>query len=568
MAHFPKFLRWSAALMATAAAAACGGSGGTPPEVRETRYGVVRGTDDSAASGTYAWKGVPYAKPPVGALRWQPPAEPAAWTGERNATQFGSACLQMGRIYGPGANNRFDDTIGQTLNTPLGSEDCLTLNVWRPATAQDNLPVLVFIHGGSAISGYTADPVYDGAALAKSANAIVVTANYRLDVLGYFQLPALHAGGAPYTGNYALLDIVQALRFVQNNITRFGGNAGNVTLMGQSAGAINALALLTAPQARGLFHKILPVSGGISLASNLPAGSIPTLNPVSRYAAQASQLLAQLVLADGLAPALPEAQALVAGWTPAQVASYLRGKDARVILQTVLAKGLTGSGPIPDGVVVPVDPIAEISAGRYPKMPVLSGYTAEEGKLFAPFLVLLGGKPGMKISDAERFSMMQRFNPDAPGTLTAADILDASYLPVTTPGTGYNARTQLLGSVFIGASRDNLLNALRSQQSNVWNYQFNWAQQPAPWNDVYGAAHAFDLPFVFGNFGPSVFAKATNSTANQPGRLALSRAMMDSMRAFVHTGDPNHTTLGQTWQPWPSKLLMDADQKAVRLSVQ
>ena len=577
MAYFAKSLRWGAACLAVVMTTACGGSGGTPPELRETRYGMVRGTDDSATSGTYAWKGVPYAQPPVGAMRWQPPAEPAAWTGERSATRFGSACLQMGRIYGPGANNRFDDTIGQTLNTPLGSEDCLTLNIWRPATAQDNLPVLVFIHGGSAISGYTADPVYDGAALAKSANAIVVTANYRLDVLGYLQLPALHAGnngngsnagGSIYTGNYALLDVVQALRFVQRNIARFGGNAGNVTLMGQSAGAINALALLTAPQATGLFHKLVPVSGGISLASNLPAGSIPTLNPVSRYAAQASQLLAHLAVADGLAPGLPEAQALVASWPPTQVASYLRGKDARVVLQTVLAKGLTGSGPIPDGVVVPADPITEISAGRYQKVPVLSGYTAEEGKLFAPFLVLLGGKPGMKIGDAERFATMQRFDPDAPTTLTAADILDASYLPVTAPGTGYNARTQLLGNVFIGASRDNLLNALRSQQSNVWNYQFNWAQQPAPWNDVYGAAHAFDLPFVFGNFGPSVFAKATNSTANQPGRLALSRAMMDSLRAFVHTGDPNNATLGQTWQPWPRKFIFDADQKAVRLSVQ
>ena len=364
------------------------------------------------------------------------------------------------------------------------------------------------------------------------------------------------------------MDQQAALRWVQANIASFGGNAGNVTLMGQSAGAINALALLVAPQAAGLFHKLVPVSGGISLATNLPPGSIPTLNPASRYTAQAGMLLAHLALADGLAPALADAQALVAGWTPAQVASYLRGKDARVVLQTVLKNGLTGSGPIPDGVVVPADPIAEMGAGRYHKVPVLSGYTGEEGKLFAPFLALLGGKPGMKISDAERFVMMQNFNPDAPTTLTAGDILDASYLPVTAPGTGYNARTRLLGSVFIDPSRDNLLNTLRSQQSTVWSYQFNWAQQPAPWNDVYGAAHAFDLPFLFGNFGPSVFAKATNSTANQPGRLALSRAMMDTMRAFVHTGNPNNATVNQNWTPWPSRLVFDADQKAVRLSVQ
>jgi para-nitrobenzyl esterase len=568
MADFQWCLRWSAAVLSVLATTACGGSEGKPPELRETRYGVVRGVDDSAATGTYAWKGIPFAKPPVGELRWQPPVEPVAWSGERNASQFGNACLQMGRIYGPGANNRFDDTIGQTLNTPVGNEDCLTLNIWRPATSQDNLPVLLFLHGGSAISGYTADPVYDGAALARAANAVVVTANYRLDVLGFMQLPQLHGGGQPYTGNYALLDNVQALRFIQNNIAGFGGNAGNVTLMGQSAGAINALALLTAPQAAGLFHKLLPVSGGISLAANLPPGSIPTLNPASRYATQSGMLLAHLALADGLAPALSAAQALVAGWPASQVAGYLRGKDARVILQTLLKNGLTGSGPIPDGVVVPADPIAELGAGRYHKVPVLSGYTADEGKLFAPFLALLGGKPGMKISDADRFAMMQKFNPDAPTTLTAGDILDASYLPVTAPGTGYNARTRLLGSVFIDPSRDNLLNTLRSQQSAVWSYQFNWAQQPAPWNDVYGAAHAFDLPFLFGNFGPSVFARATNSAANQPGRVALSRAMMDSVRAFVHTGDPNNATVNQNWKPWPSRLLFDADQKAVRLSVQ
>ena len=238
----------------------------------------------------------------------------------------------------------------------VGSEDCLYLNIWRPATNRGGLPVIVFVHGGSNVSGYTADPVYDGAALAQSANAIVVTVNYRLDVLGFLQMPQLHSGKDAYTGNYALLDNVQALTFIQRNIAKFGGNAANVTLMGQSAGAINVLALLTAPQAAGLFHKIVPISGGISLASNLPAGSIPTLNPASKYAAQAGGLLAALALADGLAPDAAAAATLVAGWTPAQTASYLRGKDGRVVLQTVLQKGLTGSGPIPDGVVVPTNP--------------------------------------------------------------------------------------------------------------------------------------------------------------------------------------------------------------------
>jgi para-nitrobenzyl esterase len=276
-------------------------------------------------------------------------------------------------------------------------------------------------------------------------------------------------------------------------------------------------------------------------------------------------LLAHLIVADGLAADLAAAQALAGTWSPMQMADYLRGKEGRVVLQTVLKNGLTGSGPIPDGVLLPTNPMAEMAAGRYAKVPVLAGYTGEEGKLFAPFLALLGGKPGMKIGDAERFRMMQSFDPDAPATLTAADILDPSYLPVTAPSTGYNARTALLGKLFIAPSRDNLLQTLRSQQDNVWAYQFNWAQQPAPWNDVYGAAHAFDLPFLFGNFGPSVFSRATNSRANQPGRLALSAAMMGSVRAFVHTGDPSHAGLGKPWQAWPRQWVFDAGPGELRM---
>jgi para-nitrobenzyl esterase len=149
----------------------------------------VRGNDETSTSGTYSWKGIPFAKAPVGALRWKAPVEPDVWTGTLVTQTFGNACMQIGRIYGPGANNTYDSTIGTTLNTPVGSEDCLTLNIWRPATGDDKLPVLFFIYGGSNISGYTADPVYNGAKLAKTANAIVVTANYRVGVLGFLNLP-------------------------------------------------------------------------------------------------------------------------------------------------------------------------------------------------------------------------------------------------------------------------------------------------------------------------------------------------------------------------------------------
>ncbi|HJV59563.1 MAG TPA: carboxylesterase family protein [Albitalea sp.] len=552
--------------------AACGGSDQAPPSPlqRATRFGAVMGTDQTAASGTYAWLGVPFAKPPVGALRWKAPVDPDAWSGTRTAQAFGNACIQNGRIYGPGSNNTYDSTIGTTLNTPVGNEDCLTLNIWRPASAEANLPVLFFIHGGSNISGYSADPVYNGAALAKSANAVVVTANYRLGVLGFFNLVQLKAGAAANdaSGNFAILDNLQALGFIHQNIANFGGDAANVTVMGQSAGAINTWALVTSPLAAGLFHKAIALSGGISLASNLPAGTIPTLNPATTYATQANNLLYNLLIADGHATDTASAQAYVATQTDAQIADYLRGKDAATILGTVLAKGLTGSGPIPEGTVVPVDPIGAIAAGHYNKVPVLAGNTAEEGKLFAPFLALFGGPPGFKITDATRFAMMANFNPDAPASLSEADIIDPAYLPSDAPTTGWNAKTALLGNVFMIPSRNNVLDTLKTQQSNVWYYQFKWAQEPVPWDTVYGAAHAFDLPFVFGNFGRSVFSNAANSSANQPGRLALSAAMMKSIAAFIRNGDPNNAAVGVNWPVWPATLTFDASPTQAQIGVQ
>src|SRR6478736_1392708 len=184
---------WVLAWVAAAALAACGGSSNPPvtsapsepppvaadPALRQTSAGALQGVDDSAKTGTYFWKGVPYAQAPTGALRWRAPVAPKAWSEVRDAKRFASACLQISRMFGPGANNTYDATIGTTMGQPVGSEDCLYLNIWRPASEEKNLPVLVFVHGGSNISGYTADPLYDGANLAKAANAVVVTVNYR-----------------------------------------------------------------------------------------------------------------------------------------------------------------------------------------------------------------------------------------------------------------------------------------------------------------------------------------------------------------------------------------------------
>lgn len=581
--------RWMGLLGVLALLHGCGGGGSssepqdaTPPtsgngspaavtgsEYRETAYGQVVGSNDAARTGTYSWKGIPYAKPPVGALRWKAPVEPVAWKTPRQATKFGEACMQTGRIYGPGAHNRYDASIVDTLQTTVGSEDCLTLNIWRPAGDVADLPVIVFVHGGSNISGYSADPMYDGAALAKTANAVVVTLNYRLDVFGFLNLEQLKTGSdiATDSGNFALLDVMQALKFVKSNIAKFGGNAGNVTLVGQSAGAINVWALMTSPLATGLFHRVAPLSGGIALLWNLPPGSIPTLNPAVNYRKQADSLLDQLLVDDGKAANAVLARAYAVTRTKAQIADYLRGKDGNTILQAVLRGGLTGSGPIPDGNVIPLDPIRAITAGNYNRMPAMVGYTADEGKSFAKYFTYLGGPPGLKINDAELFRMVANFDPDAPPSRTVADIIDPAYLPVEKPYTGFNAKADTVNRLIVYPNRDAILNALLSQQSDVWTYQFRWAQEPAPWNDVAGAAHGFDLLFLFRNFGPSLFTRAVASKANEPGRLGLSSAMMARLAAFARSGNPNNAQLGTTWQPWPQILLFDASPSQALISV-
>jgi para-nitrobenzyl esterase len=563
---------WTGAIGAALLLSACGDSdGGSDPLLRKTHLGEIRGASDTASS-TYAWKGIPYAKAPVGALRWQPPQEPEAWATPRATTAFANACAQYGRVYGPGSNNKHDETIATTLNQAVGSEDCLYLNVWRPATDATNLPVIVFLHGGSNVSGYTADPVYDGAALARTANAIVVTPNFRLGVLGFMNLPQLKTGDASTdSGNFTMLDSIKALQFVRTNSASFGGNPDNVTVVGQSAGAINVWALQTSPLMTAanpkLFHRVMPISGGISLATNLPPGSLPTLNPASVYLAQGNALLQNLVIGDGLATDAASAKTYIASRTSAQIAEYMRGKSPSQLFTTLLTRlaalGLAGSGPIPDGTVVASDPIGAINAGNYVKVPVLAGNTRDEGKLFPSFLPLVGGTGNARlVTDAQLFTNHFSYNPNAAAQTTLEQWIAPSYLPVGAPTTGFTARAESLNRIFFLNSRDNVLNALKAKQENVWYYRFDWDKQPAPWNDIYGAVHVVDLPFIFGNFGPSLFGNVWFSTANRPGRLELSDAMMQTVASFARNGDPNNAALGASWAAWPRSMVFDASLTA------
>src|SRR5581483_9337638 len=217
------------------------------PELVETALGRLAG---DRKNGISRFKGIPFAKPPVGPLRWRMPEPAQAWAGVRDATRFGFVC--------PQAPTQLETLMGLTVGEP--SEDCLYLNVWTPACDNARRPVMVWFHGGAFVIGAGSQGVYNGKHLA-ARDAVVVTANYRLGAFGFLNLRDATDGRAPGTGSEGLADQIMALQWVHDNIAAFGGDPDNVTIFGESAGAMSVSALLTAKTARGLFHKAIAQSG-------------------------------------------------------------------------------------------------------------------------------------------------------------------------------------------------------------------------------------------------------------------------------------------------------------------
>ncbi len=539
------------------------------PVLRQTAWGWIRGVDDSARSGTWQWKGVPYARPPVGGLRWRAPQPPAAWSGVRACERFAPAACQLGRLYGPGANNGFDASIGATLGQPLGDEDCLYLNIWQPASAMDSpRPVLVWVHGGSNVSGYTADPVFDGGAMARTQGLVVVSVAYRLGVFGFLDLPALKTGDPlDDSGNFALLDIALALQFVQTSIAAFGGDPGCVSLMGHSAGAVNACALMSSPWIDSLpqppFHRLVSLSGGISTAASLPPGAVAPVPPRAVTQARAEALLAASLEASGQASSRLQGAAL---------AQHLRAQPAAALLALVrdrlASRGLAAAQVIADGWVVARDPVAAIRAGHCRAVPLLAGTTRDEARLFPALLARpdLGGQSGRLLDDAQVFAAVQAEASRESRPARVEDWIPAAMLPVDAPVRGFHARCEQLDRLWFQALRDDLLDAMASRQSAVWHYRFDWRLMPAPFDDLFGAAHGFDLPFVWGNFGPSLHARIGWTEDSAAARQALSRALMDAVGAFARSGDPQHAGLPCAWPRWPGTLVFDATRTALSLA--
>jgi para-nitrobenzyl esterase len=299
-----------------------------------TNSGSIEG---ATKNGVTRFLGIPYAAPPVGNLRWMPPQAPAKWSGVKKAETFGPTCAQI-------------TTLGPFAGPPNANEDCLYLNVFTP-DVKAKLPVLVWIHGGGYVDGESND--YDATKLAAKGRLVVVTINYRLNLFGFLSVPALDKEGHA-SGNYGLMDVQAALKWVKANIAGFGGNPGNVTLGGQSAGAGLAAANLVSPGGAGLFQRAILQSGGYT-------------------------------------PFTPHAVAQAKGGKFAAAAGCDKSKDVAACLRALPAariEALAGTasamspfiaGPMVDGTVVPRQTLETISAGAYNKVPVMIGTTKDEG---------------------------------------------------------------------------------------------------------------------------------------------------------------------------------------------
>jgi para-nitrobenzyl esterase len=458
--------------------------------------GSVSRQDGAAEVRVY--KGIPFAAPPVGPLRWKPPEPAAPWKGVRACTAFGQACPQP--------------SIPLFTVDEAESEDCLYLNVWTGAKARDaKLPVMVWIHGGSYAFGSGAQDIYDGAALARR-GVVLVTINYRLGPFGFFSHPALSKeSGRNASGNYGLLDQIAALEWVKRNAAAFGGDPGCVTIFGESAGGGSVTALLLSPLAKGLFQRAIAESGVLF------ARGLRDRTPGSEPAERTGERLADALACSGRADVL----------------GALRAKTAKEVLAatagTMNALGTEGMtfGPVVDGWVIPDDPLALMAAGKESDVPLLIGTTADESSLF------IVGSPHARSRAAFRTFVESWFGKETDRVL--------EQYPGTSPQELHEALARLMTDAsFIEPART-FARSRGSLRSRTFMYHFTRVSPGAKLLNL-GAHHAAELRYVFETLdapGLGSFAKRDRD---------LSKTMAAAWVRFAQRGDPN----GEDLPPWPA----------------
>lgn len=444
---------------------------GAAPEFVTLDSGRVRGVVEN---DVVVFRGLPYAAPPVGDLRWREPAPAAHWSGIRDASRFGNACLQPP----PYPNAR-----------PLGaeqSEDCLYLNVWRPRAAKRALPVMVWIHGGSLVSGAASIATYDGAALARR-GVVLVSINYRLGYFGFFAHPALtrEAAGRSPIANYGLMDQVAALRWVKRNARAFGGDPSRVTIFGQSAGAASVETLLISPPARGLFHRAIVQSGYYR-------GPFPRISSVAPGGLRSAEDEGvELLGAIGVKTDDP---AVLRGLTGAQLMSMPK-------------HGIMGAVIALDGAYVKDDLFPAFRDGRSAPVPLIVGATGLETPALPPeFAASYASAIGKFISEPERASLADAYGGRA--------VLDEQF----PSDFGFVAQMRSLA----------LLHAAHGRPT----YRYRFATLPtAAAKTLRGLPHSGDVPYVFGTL-------ETSRWPTEARDRDVSNAAMDYWVEFARSGRP------------------------------
>ncbi|MHA1607001.1 MAG: carboxylesterase/lipase family protein [Candidatus Freyarchaeota archaeon] len=513
------------------------------PLVVETKYGLVQGMEWD--NYTYAWLGIPYAKPPVGELRWKAPQDPEPWSGVRNATEFSEPPIQFAGYMG--AVNE-DDIVNARL---IGSEDCLYLNIWVPKAEDgglpENLPVYVWVYGGANIAGQGSWPLYWGANLARKANVVVVTFNYRVGIAGWFYHPALKTGDPLNdSGNYALLDIIKACEWVRENIKNFGGNPDLITIAGESAGGVNIYSLLTSPYVKQeyfdkgnpLFHRAVIQSAGI----------IPLPKEVAVLSAY--NLLVKLLVKQGVADDTCEALEMVMKASDEQIKSWLMETPMEELYEALRADGeppslLAMPSSFMDGYVIAKNPYLRLIKGEYVKVPVIIGCCKEEIKYMMSEM----------FCDPELYRNVT-FGHYIPENIS--EYLDyirpwpdelAPYLDWVLVG-AYDLIAKAGSKVWEIVGVDIPAYLMSLHQRDVYVYRFCWNQEPKPLDLLVGACHGSDIAFIFGNVGEGEGFPLCNlawTKENEPGRRALSDAMIAYWSNFMRYGNPGDPDGGCLW---------------------
>jgi para-nitrobenzyl esterase len=464
--------------------------------VVETTGGKVKGLNEA---GVFVFKGIPYAAPPTGERRWAPPQPVLKWQGVRDASAFGAAPPQLASTPLPFENSLFHKSESQ-------SEDCLFLNIWTPGIDQKKRPVMLWIFGGAYVTGSGSQPLCQGDVLAKRGDVVVITINYRLGVFGFLNLTEVTGGKIPATGNEGLLDMIEALRWVRDNIEAFGGDPGNVTVFGESAGGMSIGCLLAIPAARGLFHKAI-----------MESGTPKAVKPLAPCIDVANRFLEFAGLQSGDISALRS----------------LSMENLLELQHKLTPGGGTVTTPLIDGNVIKEKPVDLIKAGSGKEVITLVGSNLEEWKLF------ISGHPEYRTIDEARLS--QIFQKAAPGKdiSRVVEIYRRNRVSrgeSATPGDLYMAIQTDLGF------RLPAIRVAESQNKNAqaaYHYIFTW-KSPAL-NGLMGSCHTLEIPFVFGTCD-SAFC------GSDPAVKILSMKIQDAWTAFARTGKPSCQSLGN----WPT----------------